>query len=415
MRGSVPSGRTTHASAARASSTSWKRKAAGLSRRDRDGAGQRLQPGRVQRIGDAVDHALDPFQVVDRQSRVEVTHPRRGLVTVVVDDENGQAGGARGPGELPYPRVRLDPGGQEQGGQPGPVERGEAGGHDHVVAVSGDHDEPALGEHAEAAGDALGEHRHLLDTPGQVALVEDPRVQLADQVADPQPGQLGAVRHRGDEAEPALGPAPRPAGLPPTDPCRRHAVDHAADHACVLTRPVPAGRDGERLGQKLDSPAAGSGPGSAARSARSSPLSAPAAGQLAASRTSASSALASAWLSPLAYSLAGPGLSPSTTTTSDRSWTGCQAATIFSSTASSPPDPSCCSSWAVDSGSGGRSAVMAATSAIERSGPPSARGWATGLTKATFTPRRSRARTRPRQVLARLAPAAVGTTSKVRP
>jgi hypothetical protein len=98
-----------------------------------------------------------------------------------------------------------------------------------------------------------------------------------------------------------------------------------------------------------------------------------AAGQLATSRTSASSALASAWFSPLAYSLAAAGLSPSTTTTSDRSCTGCQGATIFSSTASSPPDPSCCSRWPVESGSGGRSEVVAATSAIERSGPPSAR------------------------------------------
>ena len=166
--------------------------------------------------------------------------------------------------------------------------------------------------------------------------------------------------------------------------------------------------------RRLTASPAGSGPGSAAPSARSSPLTAPAVGQLATSKTSASTALASAWLSPPAYSLAGPGLSPSTTTTSDRSWTGCQAATIFSSTASSPPDPSCCSRCAVDSGSGGRSAVVAVASAIDRSGPPSARGWATGLTKATFTPRRSRARTRPRQVLARLAPAAVGTTSKVR-
>src|ERR1019366_2120559 len=94
--------------------------------------------------------------------------------------------------------------------------------------------------------------------------------------------------------------------------------------------------------------------------------------------------------------------------------TGCQAATIVSSTTSSPPAPSCCSSWAAGIGSGGCSAVVATTSAVERSGPPSARGWATGLTKATFTPRRSRARTRPRQVLARPTPAAVGATSKVR-
>src|SRR5450755_1063387 len=57
---------------------------------------------------------------------------------------------------------------------------------------------------------------------------------------------------------------------------------------------------------------------------------------------------------------------------------------------------------------------MAASSATERSGLPSCRGWATGLTKATFTPRRSSARTRPRQVRARPPLAAVGTTSKVR-
>jgi hypothetical protein len=77
----------------------------------------------------------------------------------------------------------------------------QAGSHDHVVAVSGNHDELALGEHTKASGDALGEHRHLLDTPGQVAHAEYPRAQLAY----PQPGQVGAVRHRGDEAEPALG------------------------------------------------------------------------------------------------------------------------------------------------------------------------------------------------------------------
>jgi len=169
------------------------------------GAAQRLKPGRIQCIGDAVYHPLDPFQVVDRQSRVEVMHPRRGLVTVVVDHKNGQAGGARRPGELPYPRVGLGPGGQEQGGQPGPAELGEAGRHDHVVTVTGDHDEPAFGEHAEAARDALGEHRHLLDAPGQVTLAKHPRAPLTNQIADTQPGQLRAVRHRGDEAEPALG------------------------------------------------------------------------------------------------------------------------------------------------------------------------------------------------------------------
>ena len=145
--------------------------------------------------------------------------------------------------------------------------------------------------------------------------------QLADEVAHPQPGQLGAVRHRADEPEPALGQ--RLAQL-----CcrgrirRRHAVDHTADHACVLARRVPAGRDGEPLSQALSS-ACDPGPAWAqARSARWPPPAASAAGQLAASRTSASSALASAWLSPLAYSLAGPGLSPSTTTTSYLSMDG---------------------------------------------------------------------------------------------
>ena len=63
-------------------------------------------------------------------------------------------------------------------------------------------------------------------------------------------------------------------------------------------------------------PAAGSGPGAAVRSPLGPPPTRSAAGQPAASRTSASSALASDWLSPLAYSLPGPGLSPSTTTTS---------------------------------------------------------------------------------------------------
>ena len=214
------------------------------------GAGQRVEPGRVQRIGDGVCDGLDPFQVVDRQSRVEVTHPRRGLVAAVVDDQDRQAGGAGGPGEVPHPRVRLGPDAEQQGGQPGSAELGEAGGHDHVVAIPGDDDEPAFSQHAEAARDALGEHRHLFDTPGQVTLAEHPRVQLADEVAHPQPGQLRTVRHRGEEPELALGQ--RVAQLR----CRRrirrrHAVDHTADHAFVLTRRVPAGRDGEPFGQTL--------------------------------------------------------------------------------------------------------------------------------------------------------------------
>ena len=73
------------------------------------------------------------------------------------------------------------------------------------MAVPGDHDEPALGQDAQAPGDALGKHRHLLDAPGQVTFAENLRVQLADQVAYPQPGQLRAMRHRGEEAEAVPG------------------------------------------------------------------------------------------------------------------------------------------------------------------------------------------------------------------
>src|SRR5580704_11600649 len=160
--------------------------------------------------------------------------------------------------------------------------------------------------------------------------------------------------------------------------------------------------------------AIGSSPGSGVRWVRSSLLVASGAGQLVTRRTSASSARASAWLISIAYSLAGPGVSASTTTTSERSCTGSRTAMICSSAACSPRLASCCSSSAVDSGSGGRSEVMAARSPAERSGLPSARGCATGLTKATLTPCRSRARTSPRPVLARPTPALVGTISRLR-
>ena len=168
------------------------------------GAGKRLKPGRVQRIGDAVRHALDPFQVVCRQSGIEVSYPRRRLVAVVVDDEYGQASRERSPGKFPDLRVRHDPGGKEQGREMRPVQFGQAGGHDDVVAVARDQHEPALGEHAEAARDALREHRHVLDAPGLVALAEHLRVQLLDQVTYSQPGQLGAKRYRSAESQPAL-------------------------------------------------------------------------------------------------------------------------------------------------------------------------------------------------------------------
>ena len=127
------------------------------------------------------------------------------------------------------------------------VERGEAGCHDNVVAVPGNHHQPALGEHAKAARDALGEHRHILDASGQVTLAEHLRVQLPDEVTHPQPGQLRAMRHRSDEAQPT--PVQRLAQLC----CRRRVLRrHAVDHARVLAGKVPARRDGERLSQTLD-------------------------------------------------------------------------------------------------------------------------------------------------------------------
>ena len=109
VRGSVPSGRTMHASAARARSTRLVAESGRAEPAGPCGAGQGLEPGRVQRIGDGVGHGFDPFQVVDRQALVEVTHPCRGLVAVVVDDQYRQAGGAvawassqtRGSGSIP--------------------------------------------------------------------------------------------------------------------------------------------------------------------------------------------------------------------------------------------------------------------------------------------------------------------------
>ena len=69
---------------------------AGAGRRPGSGGGtgrtrKRLKPGLIQRIGDVVRHALDPFQIVYRQPGIEVSYPRRCLVAVVVDDEYGPA------------------------------------------------------------------------------------------------------------------------------------------------------------------------------------------------------------------------------------------------------------------------------------------------------------------------------------
>ena len=107
------------------------------------------------------------------------------------------------------------------------------------MPVAWDHDQPTVVELPEAAGKALGEHGYVLDPPGQVALVQDLGVQLADQIGDPRPGQRGPVRHPGDQAEPV--PVKRgPHGgerfrADPGDP-----VDDAADDARVLGRVVPA-------------------------------------------------------------------------------------------------------------------------------------------------------------------------------
>jgi hypothetical protein len=131
------------------------------------------------------------------------------------------------------------------------AELGEVGGHDHLVPVAGHHDEPAIVQGAHAARDALGEHRDAPDPPGQVAFAEDLGVQLPYQVTHPRPGQLGAVRHPRDEAEPAPGQL-RGQLLDGPGFGRGQAVDHAADHAPLLAGGVTAGRDGQLPGQRFD-------------------------------------------------------------------------------------------------------------------------------------------------------------------
>ena len=69
VRGSVPSGSTMRLFAARAASTSRWRKAGGESRGTRPGCGERLQPGRVDAVGDRGHHPLDPLGVVRRDLR----------------------------------------------------------------------------------------------------------------------------------------------------------------------------------------------------------------------------------------------------------------------------------------------------------------------------------------------------------
>ncbi|HJY69371.1 MAG TPA: hypothetical protein VJ254_21840 [Streptosporangiaceae bacterium] len=134
----MPSGRTTSASAARACSTSWYRNAAGLNRRGRDVLVSDPSQDGSMRVGDGVRHALDPVQVVGGQARVEVPHPGRGLVTVGLDEQDGQAGGRGGPGELADLRIGRGPGAQQQGGQVGSAQLGQVGGHDDLVPVAGD-------------------------------------------------------------------------------------------------------------------------------------------------------------------------------------------------------------------------------------------------------------------------------------
>ncbi len=145
------------------------------------------------------------------------------------------------------------------------------------MAVSGDYHEPAIGEHAKASGDPLGEHRHPLDTPGQVTLAEHTRAQLANQVADPQPGQLGTVRHRGDEAEPALSQRLAQKLLPPQRIPRLATplTTQPTTRACSPDQ-YPLAVMASDSATRLPASPAGPDPGSAAPSARSPPLPAPA-------------------------------------------------------------------------------------------------------------------------------------------
>ncbi|HJY57556.1 MAG TPA: hypothetical protein VJ418_14345 [Streptosporangiaceae bacterium] len=134
----MPSGRTTSASAARALVDQLVPERGGAEPPRPGRAGQRPQPGRIERVGDGVRHALDPVQVVGGQARVEVPHPGRGLVTVGLDEQDGQAGGRGGPGELADLRIGRGPGAQQQGGQVGSAQLGQVGGHDDLVPVAGD-------------------------------------------------------------------------------------------------------------------------------------------------------------------------------------------------------------------------------------------------------------------------------------
>ena len=202
VRGSVPSGRTTSASAARASSTSWYRNAAGLNRRGRDVLVSDSSQDGSSASAIVLRHALDPFGVVDRQARVEVPHPGRGLVAVGLDEQNGQAGGPGGPGELADLRIGRGPRAQQQGGQVGSAQLGQVGGHDHFVPVAGDHDQPPGVQDADAARDAPGHHRHVPDPPGQVPFVQDLRIAARGPGRGPAATSArgGAARRRSDGA-----------------------------------------------------------------------------------------------------------------------------------------------------------------------------------------------------------------------
>jgi hypothetical protein len=170
------------------------------------------------------------------------------MVRVVLHQQDGQAGGRGAPGELADPGIGGGPGAQQQAGQVGPAQLGQVGGHDHLVPVAGYYHQPSGVQGVDAAGNALGKYRHVPDPPRHVALVQDSRVQVADQIADPRPGQLGTVRHLRDNGE-------LPAGQGGPQSGRRggigggQAVDHAADHPRLLAGRVAAGRDGELLGQ----------------------------------------------------------------------------------------------------------------------------------------------------------------------
>jgi hypothetical protein len=231
------------------------RNAAGLRRRS-SGPGQQVgQPAPVERVGAGRHHLLGALEVVGGQVDLEVVHLHGGLVRRGARQQHRQPGRGRGAGQLPHLRVGLDAGGEQQRGEAGAVERGEAGRHDDLVAVARHDDEPALGEHVQPARHGLGEDAHLADAPALLALRQHLRPQVGDEVAHPGLGERPVVRHRAEQPELVrrqgpLEPLPRPAG--DLRVAGRHARDDAADDARPGPRLVRPARDREALDEALE-------------------------------------------------------------------------------------------------------------------------------------------------------------------